>query len=133
METTLQTTFFLAGLWGPALMAVGLGLLISRPYYVKIYRDLEKQTLAMLVFGLAGLTAAIAQIQVHNEWTILPQIVVSFLGWALLVKSLFFLIFPRFVDRSGDLYLRMNILPIAGIVALVIGAYLSWVTYIVNA
>ena len=38
----METTLFLAKLWGPAILAVGIGVFFSRSYYIKIYRDLEK-------------------------------------------------------------------------------------------
>ena len=46
----METTLFLAKLWGPAILAVGIGVFVSRNYYIKIYLDLEKDALAVLLF-----------------------------------------------------------------------------------
>jgi len=64
----MDITTFLAQIWGPIILAVGLGVFISRNYYMRIYRDLEKETLAVLVFGMVAMAAGIAQVSVHNIW-----------------------------------------------------------------
>lgn len=44
----METALWLAQLWGPVMFAVGAGIFVSRGYYPKIYRDLEKEALAVL-------------------------------------------------------------------------------------
>lgn len=64
---------------GPIILAVGLGVFVSRGYYIRIYRELEKETLTVLLFGMVAMSTGIAQIIFHNIWDTLPQIVVSLL------------------------------------------------------
>jgi hypothetical protein len=54
---------------------------------------------------------------------------VSLLGWALLIKGVICTAFPSLADRGGDWALDARIVPAAGAVALVLGAYLSWIGY----
>lgn len=112
------------------MLAVGLGIFTSRSHYLRVYRDLEKETLAVLIFGIAGTALGIMQIGAHNAWNTLPQILVSLLGWGLLLKGLVFIVAPRFVDRSGDKAAKSGVLPIAATALLIIGAYLVWVGYL---
>ena len=120
---------FLAKLWGPAILAVGIGIFVSRSYYVKIYRDLEKDPLAVLLFGMVGMTAGIAHILTHNVWGSFIEGVVSFLGWALLVKGTLFVVAPNFVDKAGNYWVDKKLISFAGILTLIGGVYLSWVAY----
>ena len=126
----MDTTVFLAQMWGPAILAVGLGIFVSRKYYIKIYRDLEKETFALLVFGMAGIAAGIAQVSFHNVWDTMPQIIVSLLGWALIVKAAVFTIAPNVVDKWGDWAADSKLIPVAGAFLLIVGAYLSWFAYL---
>ncbi len=126
----MDITVFLAQMWGPAILAVGLGIFVSRKYYVKIYRDLEKETFALLIFGMAGIAAGIAQVSVHNVWDTIPQIVVSLLGWGLIVKAAVFTIAPNVVDQWGDWAADSKLIPVAGTFLLIVGAYLSWFAYV---
>ncbi|MFA7286811.1 MAG: hypothetical protein WC052_04105 [Patescibacteria group bacterium] len=125
----MDTTIFLAKIWGPVILAVGLGVFVSRSYYIKIYRDLEKETLAVLIFGMVGMAAGIAQVLSHNVWGTLSQIIISLLGWGLLIKGLTFAITPRIVDWSGNLVSNTKLISFVGVFTLVVGAYLSSVGY----
>ncbi len=126
----MDTTIFLAQVWGPTILAVAVGIFVSRAYYLKIYRDLEQNSLSVLVFGMIAMVAGIVQVLAHNVWETFPQIVVSFLGWALLLKGLLFLVAPGFVDRAGDKWVSLKMIPLAGIISLVIGVYLTWFGFI---
>jgi hypothetical protein len=126
----MDITVFLAQLWGPVIFAIGVGIFVSRSYYIKIYRDLEKDTLAVLVFGMTAMAIGLAQVAVHNVWNTLPQIIISFLGWGVLLKGALFIIVPGFVDKMGDKWINLKLIPLAGGLTLLIGAYLTWVAYL---
>ncbi len=121
---------FLAQLWGPALLAVGVGVFTSHTYYVKIYRDLEKDALAVLVLGMLAMAVGTAQVLAHNIWSTFPQIVISILGWGTLLKGAAFLVAPGAVDRAGDMWANLKLIPLAGVSMLLIGGYLSWFAYL---
>ncbi len=125
----MESTLFLAQLWGPVLVAVGLGFFFSRSYYVRVYRDLEKGAFAVLFFGMFAIGLGTAQILMHNAWDTLPEVLISLLGWGVLVKGIICTTFPRLADRSADWALNVKVVPAAGAVALLLGAYLSWIGY----
>ena len=125
----MEVTTFLAQLWGPILVAVGLGFFFSTKYYVKIYRDLEKESFAVLFFGMFAMAAGIAQILAHNVWGSLSEGIVSLLGWGVLLKGIICVTFPKLADFGGEWALDKKVVPAAGAIALLLGAYLSWIGY----
>jgi hypothetical protein len=125
----MDITTFLASLWGPVILAVAIGVFVSRPYYIKVYRDLEKDALAALLFGMVAMTAGIAHILFHNVWDTFPQVLVSLLGWGVLIKGTLFIVTPKFVDKAGDGWVHMKLIPFAGVLMLLVGAYLTWFAY----
>ncbi|MES2986257.1 MAG: hypothetical protein V4686_04020 [Patescibacteria group bacterium] len=127
----MQTTIFFVQLWGPILLAIGLGIFISRKYYIRLYRDLEKNSLAVLGLGIAFMAVGIIQTAVHNVWRTLPQIVISILGWGTLIKGILFLVIPGVVDKTGDWEVKSKLIPLAGSVMIVLGLYLTWLGYFV--
>lgn len=127
----MDITIFLAQLWGPIMVAVGLGFFFSQKYYVRIYRDLEKAPFAVLFFGMFAMMVGILQVQVHTVWNTLPEIIVSLLGWTLLVKGVVCTTFIGLADRGGDWALSARIVPLAGAGALILGMYLSWIGYFI--
>ncbi|MEX0910134.1 MAG: hypothetical protein WDZ73_00035 [Candidatus Paceibacterota bacterium] len=122
-------TIFLAQIWGPILIAMSAGVFVNRNYYLKIYRNLDKETLAVLCFGLVALVLGIVHIGSHNVWSSGPQIIISFLGWALLIKGLILTIKPQLAERAGGWVISSNLISIMGAVSLVLGLYLTWVGY----
>lgn len=125
----MDITTYLASLWGPVLVAVGLGFFLSRSYYVRVYRDLEKAPFAVLFFGMFAMAAGIAQVLAHNVWDNVPQVLVSLLGWGLLLKGVICVVLPKLADRGGDWALDTRIVPAAGGIAFLLGAYLTWISY----
>ncbi len=127
----METTLFLAQIWGPTILAVGIGIFVSRGYYIKIYRDLEKEKFATLVFGMMAVGAGAAHIGAHNTWGTLPEIVISLLGWGLFVKGAILTIAPKLADKAGDWTVKSKLIPWAGGFTALIGVYLSWLGYLV--
>lgn len=127
----MNTTIFLSQVWGPVILAVGVGVFVSRNYYIKIYRDLEKETLAVLLFGIAAIAAGVTHIQLHNSWSSFQEIVISFLGCALLLKGLLFAIVPNIVNEAGDWVVDSKLISAAGVVMLILGIYLMCVGYLI--
>ena len=127
----METTLFLAQIWGPTILAVGIGIFVSRGYYIKIYRDLEKEKFAALVFGMMAVAAGAAHIGAHNTWGTLPEIVISLLGWGLFIKGAMLTIAPKLADKAGDWTVKSKLVPSAGGFALLVGVYLSWLGYVV--
>lgn len=125
----MEMTMFLAGLWGPAILAMGLGVFINKSHYVRIYRDIQREPFALLAFGLAGIMLGIWHVQAHNVWETLPEIVISFFGWALLLKAAAFIIKPDLVDMWGDKVATAKLIPTVGTLTLIVGGYLTWFAY----
>jgi hypothetical protein len=55
---------------------------------------------------------------------------VSLLGWGLLLKGILFLVAPRLVDRAGDGWADLKMIPLAGTIMLLVGGYLTWFGYL---
>lgn len=125
----MYPTALFAQLWGPTLLAVASGVFASRKYYNKIYRDLQKEPFGLLLFGMIAIPGGIAHINYHTVWGTLPEIVITLLGWGLLLKGLVFAIAPGFVDKAGDFEADVKLIPIAGVLMTLMGLYLSWVGF----
>ncbi len=127
----MNTTLFFAHLWGPIILAIGLGIFLSRSFYIRVYRDLEKDPLAVLLFGMVAMIIGGLQIIFHNAWGSLPEVIISIIGWGFFIKGAAFIIAPKLVDRAGDIWAKKHLLPVSGIIMLVIGAYLTWLGFFI--
>lgn len=123
-------TIFIAKFAGPIILAVGVGVFFSRNYYVKVYRNLEQETLAVLMGGISILAGGIAIVLYHNKWDSLVAGIVSFIGWASIAKGIILISFPKTVDKFGDMVANSKLFPFVGTLATLCGAYLSYVAYL---
>lgn len=127
----METTIFLAQIWGPVMLALGLGMLISRDRYLRMYRELGHKDFSILVFAMAAIAAGVVQIGAHNVWGSLPEVLISLFGWLLLVKGAALAIFPKLVGKVARCYTKNSAFVITGgVILLVIGAYLSYLGFL---
>lgn len=127
-----SVTVLIASFIGPILLAVGLGILFSRNYYTKIYRDLEKETLAVFMGGITTLVAGIAIVMNHNVWEGLMASIVSFIGWASIVKGLILIISPKVADNFGNRIAETKLFPALAVITIALGGYLTYMVYMYN-
>lgn len=126
----MDTTQFFAQIWGPVLFAIGLGFFVSRPYYIKMYRNLEGAPFAVLIFGTFAMAAGIGHVLMHNIWDTTLEILVSVLGWGLLIKGFVCVVMPSLAEKAGDRALSGKTLPMfGGGIFIALGVYLSWMSY----
>ena len=126
----METTMFLAQLWGPALLAVGVGLLLNRADYKKVYKGVSNEPLATLAFGLLAMTIGLAQILTHNIWNSTAAIVVSLLGWSAFLKGIVCIIAPGSTAAWAHRFEKVKPLGISGVFAVITGVYLIWIGFI---
>jgi hypothetical protein len=124
-----DTTLFVAQIAGPAFIAIGIGFFVSRDHYRHVYQDLKKETLAVFMTAITVLAAGIVVVRMGNTWDTLPDVVVSLIGWAMIIKGLVLAIAPDFAERSALRVSRGNMYNLIGVVLLVVGIYLTAVAY----
>lgn len=123
-------TILIAKFVGPVILAVGVGIFFSRNYYTKVYRNLESETLAVLMGGISILIAGIAILLTHNRWDSFTAGVITFIGWASILKGLLLIVAPKTVDRFGDMMADSRLFPFMAAFATAVGAYVSYVAYV---
>ena len=122
-------TAFLASLWGPVALALGIGFLASPKYYKQLYCNLEKESLSILTLSIFLIPLGIIHISLHNAWGSFTEGIISFLGWATLAKGVVLAVFPKFVDRAGEYEAKRGFLTYAGISLIILGTYLTWFAF----
>jgi hypothetical protein len=132
----MDITVFLAQIWGPVMLVLGLGMLVSRNRYRRMCRELGQKDFSVLLFALLAVVGGVVQIGVHNSWGSLVEVIISLLGWSLLVKGVVFAIFPRLVGKVAKYWADSTVasstvaISTVGAVVLIIGGYLSWVGFL---
>ncbi len=122
-------TILIAKYVGPVVLLVGVGIFFSKSYYTRVYKNLEQETLAVLMGGISILVAGITVVTYHNIWDSFASGVISFIGWASILKGVLLIVLPKTVDSFGDLIADSKLFPVMAILATTCGAYVTYVGY----
>ena len=121
----------IAGLMGPTLIAMAAALIINLNSISALVEPVARDPALILLSGVLSFVAGLAIVRIHNHWAGDWAVLVTILGWLLLVGGLVRILFPIWLAGMAANF-GQNTGFIAGeaVVSLVIGAYLSYKAYI---
>jgi hypothetical protein len=121
----------IAGLVGPTLIALAAALLINLGSISTLVESVSHDPALVLVSGVLSFVAGLAVVRVHNHWAGDWMVLVTILGWLLLVRGLVRIVFPIWVaGMAANFSQNTGLIAGEAVVFLVIGALLSYKAYI---
>ena len=126
----MDASIFLARLLGPALLVMGAGLLVNRDNSGALAREFLDSPALIYLAGLIALALGLALVLTHNVWEFRWPLIITILGWLSLIAGILRIVFPATVMRLGERLIATDgWAPVAGIIYLVLGAWLSFAGY----
>jgi len=125
-----EATLFLSQLIGPILLIGGISMLVRQDAYREFIQNLAKNRALLLYNGFVESTAGLAVILYHNLWSTPAEIIISLIGWGMFAEGIFDLFVSKKTIKSFAIS-STGYLQISAWVLLAIGAYLSYVAYLV--
>jgi hypothetical protein len=130
----MTTSRYLARLMGPVMLTVGVGMVFGMLLEGDAYSSLAKEFIAsralIFITGALALTAGLAVVNAHNLWVPDWRVIVTILGWLLIVRGISNLVFPATVQTLGDRMIASHAGVLAGAAfTIVIGVILSVMGY----
>lgn len=122
-------TIFLSKLFGLYFILVALPMILHKQAVVEMVTELVRAPSTMFVPGVLALVGGLAMVLAHNIWSggVLP-VVVTILGWLVLVKGLLFLLL--FSGDAAGFYLGTlrysQLFYLYMAICLALGAYLTY-------
>jgi hypothetical protein len=127
----VQTSIFLAKLIGPILLVAGVAMLVNRKDLDALAQEILRSRLMLLLFGLIDLSVGLAIVLTHNVWAADWRIIITLLGWLLLVRGAVRLLIPDQVKALGAKVLgNANVVTGSLAVVTVLGLVLSYFGYL---
>lgn len=126
-----DTTFVLARVLGPALIAGGVMLITQTQRIVSVMMGLLTNDTLLVFVGFLSLMIGLGLIVAHQRWNSFSAIVISVLGWTFVLRGVGSLFAPQLLHRGAEFILTTPVaLPIAGCVTALVGVWLSYAGYI---
>jgi hypothetical protein len=130
MQATVQPAVLIARLVGPLFVVIGLGVLLNAPFYEGAIVEAVHSPTLVYLSGVASLLAGLAIVNAHRAWTPDWRVIVTVLGWLCVIGGIVRIVFPAVVGSiAASIYSGPTALMIVGAVVLVVGGYLSFVSY----
>jgi hypothetical protein len=129
-DRPMATSKAIAGLIGPGLVAMAASLLLNRSTLPALIEQASQDPGLVYVSGMLLFVAGVAILRAHNRWTVGWPVLVTALGWLILVGGLVRLLFPVQLGHLANEMGQRIIAIIALLMALLmVGAFLTFKGY----
>ena len=125
----MQTSIFLARLIGPVFAAVGVGLLINFSVFQAITAEFLRSYALIYISGVLVLLAGLSIANLHNVWTRDWRVILTVLGWLMVIGGIMRIVFPQVVISVGATVFSHTFAVLGGICLVLLGGYLSYNGY----
>ena len=120
----------IAGLMGPTLVALAAALLVNIDSISALVEPVSHDPALVLVSGVLSFVAGLAVVRIHNQWRGDWAVLVTILGWLLLVGGVIRMLFPIALSgMAASIGKNTGLIAAEAIVLLAIGAFLSYKVY----
>jgi hypothetical protein len=122
----MSLTLLLAKVFGLALIAIGIALILYRDLYAQMTRDFVQQRLLRTVISFSEMAVGLFIVIGHNIWSPVPAAVITVLGWMFLLEGGSYLLLPeKWTARFLSAVNRPQFFIASGIIGIVLGIYLA--------
>jgi uncharacterized protein YjeT (DUF2065 family) len=123
-------TMFLATIMGWVMLVIGFLFLFKHEHIKAVMSDLIAHPGPFFVFALMTFILGLLLVVTHNHWTMGWSVVLTILGWLVLLNGLFRLLFSHTATKIGKSLLHHPVkLQFIGAVLLVVGVFLLYHVY----
>ena len=130
----METSIALAQVIGPLMLIVGVGIIVNLEHYRRMVADFGASPLQIYVSGTMAIVFGLLIIILHNEWLWNWPVIITVLGWLTLLKGAVRVVAPKLVAERSERYARnKNAVTVSALVALVLGAILSYFAFVPGA
>jgi len=130
----MDLSLLLAQVIGLYLLLEGVVILTQKKFIVNVVSDMSNHKALLYVFGAMLTILGLLIVLNHNVWEATWKVIPTIIGWVLLIKGVLIFFVPKVVMRHARKIARnRNLAVLGGVVALVIGAYLTYIGFVIGA
>lgn len=126
----MDLSIFLAKVMGIYFIIVSLAFLLNKKKLIEAIPELMENYALRLVLYIFTLILGILLIVSHNIWELNWTVVITIIAWLVFIKGALNLLFPHFLNKLAEPWLRSEPLIISSIILnLLIGIFLFYYGY----
>jgi len=117
----MDITNTLVQFWGIFLMVFGLSMIVNKRGTAAALQEMFKNQGFLWLVGFVTLTLGVVLVALNNIWTPGMTLLITILGWAVLIKGMFILFFPNVAVMFYRKFVTESLLILYGVIALIAG------------
>lgn len=117
----------IAGIFGPALLFLGLWTLFYKNELVKVVEACEQSSMSLYLMGLFNLLVGLTILNFYHEWTSSLNVLVTILGWFFFVRGLFCYFIPAAIHKIWATQRDYTLF--SGLISIFWGGALSYIAF----
>lgn len=110
-------------------LAMGLSVISGQMDFKEMYKNFQKSSALTLLSGMFIVVLGMLLIDKHNIWEANWTVVVTIIGWAMLIKGILFLAAPKAFLKFGEKMVPKN--KSLGYLVLAIGLILGYFGFMI--
>jgi hypothetical protein len=127
----MQTSIFLARLLGPILLVPGIGILFNPRAFRTMATEVVGNLTLVYLFGFIDLAAGLAIVLTHNVWTLHWRVLITLLGWLLLLRGAARILVPdTIMGYAAKIIGNKLFFQVSGTVIVILGLVLCFFGYV---
>ena len=121
----MELSNFLANIFGLSIIAVSLSLLLYPKNIKKIFDSVQNETI-LFSTGIISFVIGTAMILSHNIWTYDWRVIVTLLGWVILIKGIIRLFLPELAIKMAQKMVNNKWIPSILVAEVILGCVLIY-------
>ena len=123
----METSIFLAQLMGIFSLVMGFSMLAKQKMLISIFHELSDSRALSYILGTLEFLLGLLVILNHNVWELSPRIIITIIGWVILIEGGSFLFVSKETLRKYLVFLdNRKIYYVIAAGYLILGSYLVY-------
>lgn len=123
----MQSAMNMASIFGPFLLVLGIWKLFYHSNAMKVIASVKNSPASMYILGILNLLFGLTVLNQYNNWMWGLPLLVTILGWVLLIRGLLFYFMPHCLFHKN--VTSGNAIKVKGVILLVWGFALCWFAF----
>jgi cytochrome bd-type quinol oxidase subunit 2 len=120
----------IAGLVGPSMLLIGAVVLLNIKLFPRLVDEILLDPLLVILAGVITFVAGLAIVRAHNRWEKGWPVIITLIGWVCIIVGTIRALFPVLLAQMAVQIIHIpGILPVAAIIMLALGVFLSYKAY----
>ena len=121
----------LGAIVAPVMLVLGLTLLLYAKDWVKVAKSWEKDHYQLILPMVLFLALGVLMVNLYNVWAWNIWLVITLVGWGMLIKSALFLLAPgSWTKAIIKVFNAPSWYYLAGVVHTLLGGYITYLVYL---